>query len=447
MKPEIIQRIDQLNNGDIPNNYKKTEFGVFPCDWITDKKLKDLGVFGKGKGIPGDKMTAEGSPCVGYGDIYMKYNHFHFENALSFVDEETAKDSQLIKKGTLLFTGTGETPDEIGKCVCYNGDEDIYAGGDIITFISKQVNPLFIAYQQYQSFSLKKKASFGQGHSVVHIQKDNLEKLNIAYPAAGKEQSRIVEILMKWDKAIELYQKQIELLKKQKKAFLSELFPRKGEIVPRHRFPGFSEPWEQRKLGDVVELVTDFVAAGSFADLRENVVYKDSPDYAQLIRTMDLKNGFTSSSPVYVDKQAFDFLYRVNLDKESIILPNIGNCGEVYFIKPKILPYAHNVLGPNAIMVRSKSSDNQFLSILFQGIDFQEKLKLIISPNGQTKFNKTELKQIQLVLPTEKAEQKKLGQLFGQLDEAITLYQRKRERIISQQKVLQQYLLNGFVRV
>ena len=58
MKSEIKQRIDQLNNGEIPNGYKKTESGVFPCDWVTDKKLNDIGVFGKGRGIPGDKMQS-----------------------------------------------------------------------------------------------------------------------------------------------------------------------------------------------------------------------------------------------------------------------------------------------------------------------------------------------------------------------------------------------------
>ena len=167
MNEQIKQRITQLNNGEVPSGYEKTNFGIFPCDWVTDKKLKDLGSFGKGKGLPGDKMTTEGVPCVGYGDIYMKYNHFHFEEAQTFVDEETASESQPIHKGTLLFTGTGETADEIGKCVCYNGDETIYAGGDIITFVADKVNPLFLAYQQYQEFSLRKKASFGQGHSVV----------------------------------------------------------------------------------------------------------------------------------------------------------------------------------------------------------------------------------------------------------------------------------------
>ena len=194
------------------------------------------------------------------------------------------------------------------------------------------------------------------------------------------------------------------------------------ETTNRHRK---HDAWEQRKLGEVLETVTDYVAAGSFADLAKNVEYKDSPDYAQLVRTMDLKNGFTSSQEVYVDKNAFDYLYRVNMDKECIILPNIGNCGEVYYVKPENLPYKCNVLGPNAIFVRSEKYANDFLFILFQAKDFQSKLKLIVSPNGQTKFNKTELKKIDLVLPIDKAEQEKIGAYFIKLDTLIALHQRE----------------------
>ena len=183
--------------------------------------------------------------------------------------------------------------------------------------------------------------------------------------------------------------------------------------------------WEQRKLGDVLETVTDYVAAGSFADLAKNVEYHDKPDYAQLVRTMDLKNGFTSSQEVFVDENAFNYLYRVNLDKECIILPNIGNCGEVYYVRPEALPYKHNVLGPNAILVRSETNSNLFLSTLFQAKDFQTKLSLIVSPNGQTKFNKTELKQIELLLPNSEKEQNKIGEYFANLDNLITLHHRK----------------------
>lgn len=125
----------------------------------------------------------------------------------------------------------------------------------------------------------------------------------------------------------------------------------------------FTHSWEQRKFGDVLDTITDYVAAGSFADLAENVKYQPCPDYAQLVRTMDLKANFQNKEFVYVDKKAFDFLWRVNLDKECIIMPNIGNCGEIYYVNPEKLPYKHNVLGPNAIFVRSSENNNKFLGV------------------------------------------------------------------------------------
>lgn len=82
-----------------------------------------------------------------------------------------------------------------------------------------------------------------------------------------------------------------------------------------------------------MDTVTDYVAAGSFADIRNNVTYLNEPAYAQLVRTVDLKKKFTNDDSVYVDENAFKYLWRVNLDEECIVLPNIGaNIGEVYFV-------------------------------------------------------------------------------------------------------------------
>ena len=156
-----------------------------------------------------------------------------------------------------------------------------------------------------------------------------------------------------------------------------------------------------------------------------------------MVRTTDLKSQFTNKDFIYVDKHAFDFLWRVNLDKECIIMPNIGNCGEIYYINPQMLPYKRNVLGPNAIFVRSKNDDNKYLNFLLMNGDFQSKLKLIISPNGQTKFNKTELKTIPITVAN-KAEQKIIGSFLSSIDSLITLHQRKCEML----KNIKQFLLS-----
>lgn len=159
--------------------------------------------------------------------------------------------------------------------------------------------------------------------------------------------------------------------------------------VPKLRFPEFTDDWEQRKLGDIIPVVTDYVAAGSFADIAANVDYKSEPDYAQLVRTVDLKHNFENNDSVYVDKNAFDYLYRVNLDEESIVLPNIGaNIGEVYYIEPSELPYERNVLGPNAIYLKP-NKNTKFIYSLFQTVDFQKKLAISVASSGQTSIIKT----------------------------------------------------------
>ena len=408
-----MKRIAQLKNGEIPTGYKKTEFGIFPCDWETDKRLKDLGTFGKGKGMPGEKMV-------------LTYN-YHFEKALSFVDEQTARESQPIEKGTLLFTGTGETAEEIGKCVCYNGDETIYAGGDIITFVSKEVNPLFLAYQQYQDFSIQKKAGFGQGHSVVHIQRENLEKLPVAYPKSKEEQARIAEILMTWDKAIELHKQQIEKLKQFKSVCLKKMFPANGQTVPEWRFKGFTDAWEQRKLGDF----------GSVAMCKR--IFKH-----QTSETGDVpffKIGTFGGAPdAFITRELFEE-YKAKYqypEKGDILISASGSIGRTvvftgkneYFQDSNIVWLKHD----NSIL-------NPFLRHLYEVVEWAG----IEGSTIKRLYNDNILK-TEVAIPSV-PEQAVIAEMLDGVDNLITLHQHKVELYRKQYRALQQYLLNGIVRV
>lgn len=154
-------------------------------------------------------------------------------------------------------------------------------------------------------------------------------------------------------------------------------------------------------VGDICDLITDYTAAGSFADIARNVSYiTDGKGFAQLIRTTDLKSRFENDDKfVYVNKHAYEYLWRVHLDVDSIVMPNVGNCGEVYYVTKDALPYAYNVLGPNAILVRSTKADLKYLYYLFCNKEFQIQLSKITSNTGQTKFNKTNFKQLKLPVP------------------------------------------------
>lgn len=406
MKFEIKQRITQLNNDEVPSGYEKTEFGVFPCDWVTDKRLKDIGTFGKGKGLPGDKMTLKGVPCVGYGDIYMKYNNFHFEKAKSFVDEETASESQPIQKGTLLFTGTGETAEEIGKCVCYNGEETIYAGGDIITFISNEVNPLFLVYQQYQGFSLRNKASFGQGHSVVHIQRENLEKLHVAYPKSTDEQSKIAEILMNWDEAIELQEQYIINLKKKKLSIMRTLFSFSNECILT--FKDVVKPHKYKK-----ELQTSqYQETGSIpvVDQGKNkiVAYTDNKDYI----ISPPEKGLLLFGDHTTEVKYINYEFAVGGDGVKLFEEKV----------PYLLKYVYYYLITFPFLIEGYK---RHYSIL--------RNRPIKFPIREGKIDRKNMDEVVLIL--------------SRFDEMIDLHTTKMGELKKQRKALHQYLLNGIVRV
>ena len=189
--------------------------------------------------------------------------------------------------------------------------------------------------------------------------------------------------------------------------------------VPNLRFPEFQGEWEKHELGDICETITDFVAAGSFASLRENVKYYQEDNYAQLVRTVDLKKDFTNNDFVYVDEFAYDFLWRVQLKEPNIVLPNIGaNIGEKYYVSPENLPKEKNVLGPNAILLRSKCNDTHFVYFRLSTSSYDNEMKKLVGASGQPKFNKTDLKKVRLFMPSLK-EQKKISHFLGLLEERI----------------------------
>ena len=188
--------------------------------------------------------------------------------------------------------------------------------------------------------------------------------------------------------------------------------------------------------------VTDYVAAGSFADIKNNVTYLTEPDYAQLVRTVDLKKKFANTDYVFVDKNAFDYLWRVNLNEDCIVLPNIGaNIGEVYYVEPSELPQENNVLGPNAILLKTEE-EKYFVFTSLTTDDFQRQLFENVGSSGQPKFNKTELKNISLWLPSVE-EQKKIGDTLRNLDHLITLHQRDETKKLKKFMLQKMFPKNG----
>jgi type I restriction enzyme S subunit len=133
-----------------------------------------------------------------------------------------------------LFTGSGETIEDIGKTVVYFGEQEVYVGGDIIVLkLNTGFDPLFLSYLLNCNYVVYQKSISGKGEIIVHIYSKQLRDI-ITYVPPLPEQTQIVQYLDKKtneiDTTISLENKKIELLKKYRQSLISEVVTGKIDV-------------------------------------------------------------------------------------------------------------------------------------------------------------------------------------------------------------------------
>jgi type I restriction enzyme S subunit len=238
LKEQRTTLINQVITKGLNPNVKMKDSGVecigeIPESW-SFVRLGVLGNFSKGKGITKDKIKENGFPCIRNGEIYTTYN-LRFSEPKSFIDEITITESIKVKKGTLFFTGDGETLEEIGKCVVYLGEEEIYVGGGINVFTPKtnKVSPIYLSYVMSSTSCVYQKSIGGKGEIVVHIYSKQLRDVQFGLPKL-EQQQEIVEYLDKQTKDIDnlvsMEQNKMELLKEYRQSLISEVITGKIKV-------------------------------------------------------------------------------------------------------------------------------------------------------------------------------------------------------------------------
>ena len=192
-------------------------------------KLGDIGVLEKGYGVPKNKIITVGKKAITYGEIYTKYD-FVIRNFYSYIDSITANESKEISCGAILFAGSGETLEDIGKCVAFIDNDVAYAGGDIIVFNPTiKVNSLLLSYILNSPSVNSQKREYGQGHSVVHIYAKDLSKVKLLLPPI-EEQTAIAEVLSTADKEIEIAKAKLAAYRTQKRGLMQQLLTGKKRV-------------------------------------------------------------------------------------------------------------------------------------------------------------------------------------------------------------------------
>lgn len=127
--------------------------------------------------------------------------------------------------GDLLFTGSGETKEDIGRCIVFNSLENTFAGGDVIILKQNKFDSMFIAYSQNSKIAIAQKSVRSKGDIIVHIYASKLKDLFMPYPSI-KEQKEIVNYIQKETASIDLAiaktQRELDLVREYKESLITE---------------------------------------------------------------------------------------------------------------------------------------------------------------------------------------------------------------------------------
>ena len=252
---------------------------------------------------------------------------------------------------------------------------------------------------------------FSNGSAIKNIPPfADLKPMKVLLP--NKDEQKIIgDFFTDIDKTITLHQRKLDQLKTLKKYFLQNMFPAKGEKVPRIRFKGFTGDWEQRKVSDI---------AGRYDNLRVPVssnkrVHGTTPYYGA--------NGVQD----YVDGYTHDGEYILIAEDGANDLQNYP----VHYVNGRIWVnnHAHVLQGKTGI------ADTKFLSYAFSQIDISS----LLVGGGRAKLNADVLMKLDLLLPEHK-EQEKLGNYFSHIDSLIALHQHKLDQLQTMKKFMLQNL-------
>lgn len=170
------------------------------------------------------------------------------------------------------------------------------------------------------------------------------------------------------------------------------------------------------RLCDLCSIVTDYVANGSFKTLADKVKYLNE-GYARVIRLVDYNNKYSKKDSIWVSKESYEFLKKSKLYGGEIVLTNVGaNLGTV-FIAPQF-EYP-TTLGPNAIMIKTNEND-KYLYYWLKSKNGQNTIKSIVTGSAMPKFNKTDLKNIEIAIPCIE-DQDKIVEILSNIDKKIEL--------------------------
>lgn len=268
------------------------------------------------------------------------------------------------------------------------------------------------------------------GATINQITGYMFSKMEFMIPS-GEEQDKIGAYFKQLDHLITLHQRKLEHVKKMKKSMLQKMFPKKNQLYPEVRFPGFTDAWEQRKLGELVkEGILEAPLDGNHGEK-----HPTSDEYVDsgipFLMASDIHNGEVNIySCKYITKERAERLDKGFARNGDVLLTHKATIGETAILSNLMTEYA--MLTPQVTYYRIKNEERlnrEYLYSFFNSLDFQTELKTKAAQSTRPYIGITAQQNLKIILPAEIDEQIRIGLYFRNLDHLITLHQRELDHL------------------
>lgn len=405
----------------IPYGYKQTEVGVIPDDWELLLLGKTAKVYRGGSPRPIQSYITNSSNGVNWikiGDV--RENDKYIYSTQEKIRPDGISMSREVHIGDFILSNSMS----FGRPYILRTNGCIHDGWLTIQEYGQAFSTEYLYYLLSSKIIYKQYIGMAAGSSVKNLNKDKVSSLMVICPPLP-EQQRIANALSDVDGMISSLKKLIAKYKSIKTACLQQMFPQNGETVPRMRLPGFTDAWEQRKLGDVATFING--RAYSQSELLPDGKYK----------VLRVGNFYTNDSWYYSNLELGEKYYA---DYGDLLYTWSATFGPHIWLGDRVI-YHYHIWKIDL----SDQLEKHFAVQLFE----QDKANILSSKNGSTMVHITKegMEQKDVTIPPNIVEQAAIGAFFENLDHLITLHQRKLEKIQKIKQGMMQQLLTGKIRL
>ena len=360
---------------------------------------------------------------VHYGDVLIKYGSVLDvqKDDIPRIPHRCREDfnGALLQDGDVIIADTAEDETTGKACEIGNLQGSAIVSG-LHTMVCRPRNRMALGYLGYYLNSNAyhhQLLPLMQGIKVLSLSRSNIQKTSVSYPIAVKEQQLIAYYFSQLDNLITLHQRKFEKLTNVKKSMLEKMFPQNGSSYPEIRFKGFTDPWEQRKLGELVD----------------RVVRKNTNNESTLPLTISAQYGLVDQITYFNNRVASRDVSNYYLVLNGEFAYNKSTSDGYPFGAVKRLDlYEKGVLSTLYIVFAPKKEqqiDSDYLTVFFDTDRWHkgvaERAAEGARNHGLLNISAEDFFDIDLSVPKDIVEQKQIGAFIRQLDNLITLHQRQ----------------------